>query len=129
MPGTGKKKILVIEDDPDIRVLMEYILKDDYEVVSCSDGRSGIDEALKTKPDLILLDLYMAGMSGFEVCKTIRGNSEISSIPIIIITAGAQREDVSEGYAIGADDYIFKPFDPEELIERMEKLLEKVSGV
>jgi DNA-binding response OmpR family regulator len=118
-----EKKILIVEDDPDIRIMMEYILKDDYDLVLCEDGRSGIDKALEEKPDLILLDIYMPGISGLEVCKAVRDNPEISSTPIILLTAGALKEEVSEGYAIGADDYIFKPFEPEELIERIEKLL------
>ena len=123
MPTVRKKKILVVEDDPDIRIMMVYILKDDYDLVLCADGRSGIDKAMEERPDLILLDIYMAGISGLEVCKAVRDNPEISSTPIIILTAGALKEEVSEGYALGADDYIFKPFDPEDLIERIEKLL------
>ena len=123
MSTVRKKKILIVEDDFDIRIMMQYILRDDYDLVLCEDGRSGIERALTQKPDLILLDIYMAGMSGFEVCKAIRDNPEISSIPIIIVTAGALKEEVTEGYSLGANDYVFKPFDPEDLIERMEKLL------
>ena len=123
MHEAGKKKILIVEDDPDIRIMMEYVLKDDYDLVLCEDGRCGIDKALEVRPNLILLDIYMAGISGFEVCKAVRENPEISSIPIIMLTAGALKEEVSEGYAQGADDYVFKPFEPEDLIERIEKLI------
>ena len=123
MAAIRKKKILIVEDDLDIRIMMEYILREDYDLVLCEDGRSGIDKAVEERPDLILLDIYMPGISGLEVCKAVRDNSEISSTPVILITAGALKEEVSEGYAIGADDYIFKPFEPEELIERIEKLL------
>ena len=123
MAAIRKKKILIIEDDLDIRIMMEYILREDYDLVLCEDGRSGIDKAVEERPDLILLDIYMPGISGLEVCKAVRDNSEISSTPVILLTAGALKEEVSEGYAIGADDYIFKPFEPEELIERIEKLL------
>ena len=118
-----KKKILIVEDDHDIRVMMEYILRDDYDLVLCEDGHSGIDKAVEERPDLILLDIYMPGISGFEVCKAVRDHPEISSTPIIMLTAGAFKEEVSEGYAIGADDYVFKPYEPEELIKRIEKLL------
>jgi len=118
-----KKKILIVEDDLDIRIMMEYILREDYDLILCEDGRSGIDKAVEERPDLILLDIYMPGISGLEVCKVVRDNSEISETPIILLTAGALKEEVSEGYAIGADDYIFKPFEPEELIERIERLL------
>ena len=123
VPLTSRKKILIVEDDPDIRIMMGYILKEDYDLVLCEDGRSGIAKAQAEKPDLILLDIYMPGISGFEVCKTVRSSPEISSTPIIILTAGALKEEVTEGYALGADDYIFKPFDPEDLMERIEKLL------
>lgn len=123
MAAIRKKKILIIEDDLDIRIMMEYILREDYDLVLCEDGRSGIDKAVEERPDLILLDIYMPGISGLEVCKAVRDNSEISSTPVILLTAGALKEEVSEGYAIGADDYIFKPFEPGELIERIEKLL------
>ena len=123
MPTVGNKKILIVEDDPDIRIMMEFILRDDYDLVLCEDGRSGIDKAVEERPDLILLDIYMPGISGLEVCKAVRDNPEISSTPIIILTAGALKEEVTEGYAIGADDYVFKPFEPEELIKRIEKLL------
>ena len=123
MAAIRKKKILIVEDDLDIRIMMEYILREDYDLVLCEDGRSGIDKAVEERPDLILLDIYMPGISGLEVCKAVRDNSEISSTPVIFLTAVALKEEVSEGYAIGADDYIFKPFEPEELIERIEKLL------
>ena len=116
MAAIRKKKILIVEDDLDIRIMMEYILREDYDLVLCEDGRSGIDKAVEERPDLILLDIYMPGISGLEVCKAVRDNSEISSTPVILLTAGALKEEVSEGYAIGADDYIFKPFEPEELI-------------
>jgi DNA-binding response OmpR family regulator len=119
----ANKKILVVEDDPDIRIMMDYILRDDYSLVLCEDGRSGIAKALVEKPDLILLDVYMPGISGLEVCKAVRDNPETSTIPIIILTAGAQKDEVSEGYALGANDYVFKPFDPDELVERIEKLI------
>ena len=117
------KKILVIEDDPDIRVMMDFILRDAYSLVLCEDGRSGISRALSEKPDLILLDIYMPGLSGLEVCKAIRENPDTSHIPIIILTAGAQKDEVSEGYSLGANDYVCKPFDPDELLERIEKLI------
>ncbi|MDF1534910.1 MAG: response regulator [bacterium] len=118
-----QKKILVIEDDPDIRSLTGFILRDDYEVISSEDGRKGMEKAREERPDLVLLDIYMAGLSGFEVCRMLKEEPETASIPVIMLTAGAQKDEVSEGYASGADDYIIKPFEPGELIERIEKLL------
>ena len=122
-----RKKILIIEDDPDVRNLTEFILRDDYEVTSSEDGRHGIEKAMQERPDLILLDIYMAGLSGFEVCRMLKEKPETASIPVIMLTAGAQRQEVSEGYASGADDYIIKPFEPEELVERIESLLHKTT--
>jgi two-component system phosphate regulon response regulator PhoB len=112
-----------VEDDPDIRIMMEYILRDDYDVVMCEDGLTGIRTALSEKPDLILLDIYMPGTSGLEVCKAVRADPGIADIPVILLTAGALKGEVSEGRALGADDCVFKPFDPEQLIERIEKLI------
>ena len=127
MPTTGskefRKKILIIEDDPDVLTLTEFILQDDYDVISSKDGRNGIKMVREEKPDLILLDIYMAGLNGFEVCQALKGENDTAPIPIIMLTAGAEKREVSEGYASGADDYIIKPFEPEELIRRIEKLL------
>lgn len=123
MSDKQRKKILLIEDDPDVSRLTEFILRDEYDVVSSEDGREGLEKVKEEKPDLILLDIYMAGLSGFEVCRMLKEGSDTAPIPIIMLTAGAQKQEVSKGYASGADDYIIKPFEPEELIKRIEKLL------
>ena len=123
MSDKQRKKILIIEDDPDVSRLTEFILRDEYDVVSSEDGREGLEKVKEEKPDLILLDIYMAGLSGFEVCRMLKEGSDTAPIPIIMLTAGAQKQEVSKGYASGADDYIIKPFEPEELIKRIEKLL------
>ena len=122
-PKELRKKVLIIEDDPDVRKLTEFILQGAFEVISTEDGRSGIEMARGEKPDLILLDIYMAGLTGFEVCQALKGEKDTAHIPVIMLTAGAEKREVSEGYASGADDYIIKPFEPEELIKRIEKLL------
>jgi DNA-binding response OmpR family regulator len=118
-----RKKIIIIEDDPDVRNLTEFILRDEYEVILSEDGRHGIEKVIQEGPDLVLLDIYMDGLSGFEVCRMLKDKPETSSIPVIMLTAGARKQEVSKGYASGADDYIIKPFEPEELINRIEKLL------
>jgi DNA-binding response OmpR family regulator len=125
LSSTARRKILLIEDDPDVSKLTEFILRDEYDVISSEDGRGGIEMAMTDKPDLILLDIYMAGLSGFEVCRVLKEEDGTASIPVIMFTAGAQKYEVSEGYAAGADDYITKPFEPEELIERIEDQLKK----
>lgn len=122
-PETEKKLILVIEDDPDLRRLTQIVLSERFEVIVSSDGRSGIEKARDSLPDLILLDIYMNGLSGFKVCRTLKDDQKTSSIPIIMFTVGAQKKEISEGYASGADDYIIKPFETDDLIDRIERLL------
>ncbi|UCG37925.1 MAG: response regulator [bacterium] len=118
-----RKRILIIEDDPDVRALTEDILRDRYEILLCEDGKRGIEVALRELPDLVLLDVYMGGITGFEVCRILKGTSETSSIPVIIFTVGAHKHEISRGYASGADDYITKPFEPEDLVDRIERLI------
>jgi DNA-binding response OmpR family regulator len=120
-----KYTILVVEDDPDVSRLTEFILRDNFEIITAHDGRSGLEKVRELKPDLVLLDIYMAGLSGFEVCRRLKGDPATAGIPVIIFTAGAQKHEVSEGFSAGADDYIFKPFESDDLIERIEKQLGK----
>ena len=125
--------ILLVDDDDDCRALSREAI-----TRGCPNGNifeaDGAADALdflyargthtdSPRPDILYLDLEMPGMSGLEVCKAVRDNPETSSIPIIILSAGAQRDEISEGYAVGANDYVFKPFDPDDLLERIEKLI------
>jgi len=122
-PETNKKLVLLIEDDPDLRRLTSIVLGERFSVIISSDGKSGIEKARESLPDLILLDIYMNGLSGFKVCRMLKDDKRTSSIPVIMFTAGAQKHEVSEGYASGADDYIIKPFETDDLIDRIERLL------
>ena len=113
------KKILVIDDQPD----NVFILQDRYEVLSASDGPEGIEKANSQHPDLILLDVMMPGMSGFEVCKELVDSENTKEIPIILVTALTGSEDIKEGLQAGAFDYIKKPFNKTELLARINSAL------
>ena len=117
-------KILIIEDDPD----MAYGLRDNlrfegYDPLIALDGEEGLDLALGARPDLILLDIMLPGMDGFEVCRRLRDHG--SAVPIIMLTAKDQESDKVQGLDIGADDYITKPFGLEELLARIRAALRR----
>lgn len=110
--------ILVIEDDTTIRETLKFSLKAaGFEVLTASDGADGLRAALEGGPDLLLLDLMLPQLSGFEVCKRVRAQG--SNVPILMLTALDQEKDKLDGFAAGADDYITKPFSTEELLARI----------
>lgn len=118
------KKILVIDDQPDnVFILRDRLEHYGFEVLTAYDGQSGIDRAVDEQPDLILLDVMMPGMSGFEACKILTENLKTKYIPIILVTALTDVEDLKEGLASGAFDYIKKPFNKIELIARINSAL------
>lgn len=111
------KKVLIIEDEKSISDIIQFNLKKEgFEVDSAFDGEEGLDKALKGSPDLILLDVMLPGMDGFEVCKKVR---ETSTVPILMLTAKEEEVDKVIGLELGADDYITKPFGMRELIARI----------
>ena len=111
------KKILIIEDDEKISNIVCFnLIKEGYKTISAVDGGKGLELALTANPDLVLLDLKLPTMPGFEICKKIR---EKSNVPIIIMTALDEEVDVVIGFELGADDYITKPFGMRELIARV----------
>lgn len=119
---TGKK-ILVVDDEPQILDLISsYLNKEGFQVVSAQDGETAIDLADREKPDLILLDLMLPGLSGYEVCTQIR---KTSSTPIIMLTARDEETDKVVGLELGADDYITKPFSPREVVARVRAVLRR----
>jgi adenylate cyclase len=117
-------KILAIEDNPDSRQLVVDILKmQGHEVISAADGIEGLQLARQTIPDLILLDVNLPGMTGFEVCEQIKQDVTLTDIPILMLTAMSDIDDRVQGLGLGADDYITKPFNPRELTARVEARL------
>src|SRR5687768_5167245 len=115
----NKGTILVIDDEKDLLELVGYNLKKEhFDVIVTSDGASGLEIAVKHRPDLIVLDLMMPGMDGLEVCRELRDDSRTARIPIIMLTARATEADRVVGLEMGADDYVTKPFSPRELVAR-----------
>lgn len=119
------KKILIIEDDKFLRELIsQKISKQGYIVVEAIDGEDGIEEFKKEKPDLVLLDLILPGIDGFEVLSQIKSNAELSNTPVIILSNLGQKEDIEKGINLGADDYLIKAhFTPNEIIEKIDKVM------
>lgn len=119
------KKILIIEDDKFLRELVgQKLIKEDYDVSEAIDGEEGIKKVKEEKPDLILLDLILPSIDGFEVLSRIKGDPSLSSIPVIILSNLGQKEDVEKGLKMGAIDYLIKAhFTPGEIIEKIKNAL------
>ena len=122
----GKRKILIIEDDRDIVEMLDYNLKEEgYETISALNGEQGIALAGKERPDLIILDIMLPIIDGFEVCRILKNDDRVAHIPIIILSAKSQETDKVVGLELGADDYVTKPFSPRELIARTRAILRR----
>lgn len=120
------KKIMIVDDDVAITVLLERILTSSkFQVVIVNDSTQTMDKAHETKPDLFILDLMMPEPNGFEVCRMLRADAEFADTPILIITASDDSDSKAISYAAGANDYITKPFDQDELPGRINSLLKK----
>ena len=124
------KRILVIEDEPDIADLLAFNLKaEGFTPMVAREGEKGLKMALNEKPDLVLLDLMLPGISGTDLCKQIKGNAGTSHIPVIMLTAKSEEIDRILGFELGADDYVVKPFSPRELILRIKAILKRSAGI
>ncbi|OGQ67383.1 MAG: histidine kinase [Deltaproteobacteria bacterium RIFCSPLOWO2_12_55_13] len=119
----AKKKILVVDDAEFNRDLIVQLLGDEYEVLEAVDGGEGVSRAEQEKPDLILMDLGMPVMDGWEATKKIKANSELRHIPIIAVTSHAMVGDEIQAREAGCDDYVPKPIDENELIRKIKKFL------
>lgn len=121
-----KQRILVVDDEPDILELVEFNLKQaGYAVSTAADGAGGLKQARTRAFDLIVLDVMLPEMDGFEVCKTLRQDAATARIPVIMLTAKAAEIDRVLGLELGADDYLTKPFSPRELLLRIKKILSR----
>lgn len=119
-----KPRILIVEDDPRTAASVAlYLRHAGYDVVEARDGLSALDVAAAERPDLVVLDLMLQGVDGFEVCRTLR---QSGSTPVIMLTARAVEEDKLRGLESGADDYVTKPFSPRELVARVGAVLRRV---
>jgi two-component system, OmpR family, alkaline phosphatase synthesis response regulator PhoP len=123
----AKAKILVVDDEEDIRELIQLNLSHEgFKVLMCETGEQALEKAGSELPDLIILDLMLPGIDGFEVCKKLKSNMKTENIPVVMLTAKGEETDVVTGLEVGADDYITKPFSGKVLVARVRRLLRKV---
>jgi two-component system phosphate regulon response regulator PhoB len=121
------KHVLIIEDEKDLAELLAYHMeKDGFQVSVTHEGTTGLEKALAEKPDLILLDLMLPGMSGTEVCKALRKDQRTMYTPILMLTAKGDEIDRVVGFEVGADDYIVKPFSMRELALRIKAIMRRL---
>ncbi len=118
-------RILLIEDDPDIQRMVQLSLRfqGGHEVSVASGGQEGIAKAEQEKPDLILLDVMMPEMDGYETCRRLKANPATASIPIVFLSARAQQSEIQKGRELGAIGYLVKPFDPMTLSDQLQEML------
>ena len=124
------KRILIIEDDRSTVRLTEYTLQQaEYEVITAPDGFEGLRKAVSEHPDLIILDVMLPGLDGYEVCHRLRQKPETANLPILMVSAKARQNDKDVGLKMGADAYLAKPVDPSEILAKVEALLAGTSKV
>ena len=112
--------ICIVDDDPDVCELVEYkLVQNGHVVLSATNGQDALRLVPEASPALVLLDVMMPGLSGFEVLEQLRASAATRELPIIMLTAKAQDADAERGYALGANDYVLKPFSPRELLNRI----------
>ena len=119
-------RVLVVDDDPVILELLRINFEiEGYEVLAATDGEQGLAKAREEEPDVVLCDIMMPRLDGIEVVTQLRGDPRTAHLPIVLLSAKAQKVEVDRGLAAGADDYVTKPFDPLELLERVNAVLAK----
>jgi signal transduction histidine kinase/DNA-binding response OmpR family regulator/streptogramin lyase len=115
--------LLIVDDNQDLRAYLRGVFEDSYQVIEASNGQEGLDSALKNIPDMVISDLMMPGMDGFELCQALKTNQTTSHIPVVLLTAKATLQDRIEGLETGADDYLVKPFNAIEIKARVRNLI------
>ena len=124
------KRILVVEDDPNTSMFVQHTLEQEgYQVVSAKDGLEGLKKAEDEHPALIILDVMLPGLDGYEVCSRLRLKPETTKLPILMFSAKARQDDKDAGLRVGADDYLFKPADPSEIRAKVGALLGNASEI
>ena len=121
---TPTPRILIADDEPDVRELVAYRLsRSGYEPLEAGDGEEALGLALAHSPDLAVLDVMMPKLDGYELTRRLRSAEPTRTMPVILLTARAQEADISRGFEVGADDYLRKPFNPDELVARVRAVL------
>lgn len=119
-------KILIAEDERDIRDLITFTLKfAGHEVVATANGEEAYHTALSVHPDLIMMDVRMPKMTGYEACERLKQEETVKHIPVVFLSAKGQESEVQTGISLGAEEYILKPFAPDQLVDRVKKILAK----
>ena len=119
-------KILIAEDEPDIRDLVAFTLRfAGYEVVTSTNGEEAVQLAIKELPDMILLDVRMPRLTGYDACKLIKAEPNLKDVPIVFLSAKGQETEIRDGMNAGAEEYLLKPFAPDQLTERVRSILAK----
>lgn len=124
-----KSRILVVDDEPDlVELVRHHLAREHYDVVTAGDGETGLAEARRRLPDLVVLDLMLPGIDGLEVCRRLRSDPRTTHIPIVMLTAKGEESDAVIGLSQGADDYVRKPFGMKELVARIATRLRAADG-
>jgi DNA-binding response OmpR family regulator len=126
----AKGKILVVDDEVYIVQILEFSLSriEGYEVITASDGEEALEKVQEGRPDLVVLDVMMPRMDGYEACKRLKAEEATKDIPVILLSAKGRAMDQNRGFEVGADDYITKPFSPRKLIEKINTVLGKTES-
>ncbi|MBZ5587644.1 MAG: response regulator [Acidobacteriia bacterium] len=115
--------VLLVDDEPNIRETLSFLLEmEGFRVVTAGDGEEGLDKIRALKPPVVLLDAMMPRRDGFDVCRTVKGEPELSDVKVVMLTALGQKVDQEKGLAAGADFYVTKPFDEDELLALLRRL-------
>jgi DNA-binding response OmpR family regulator len=119
-------KILIAEDEPDIRELVAFMLRfAGYEVMAASNGEEAVQVASREIPDLILMDVRMPKMTGYDACRIMKANPDLRDVPVVFLSAKGQEAEIQSGLDAGAEEYLLKPFSPDELTNRVRTILAK----
>ena len=125
----AKENILIVDDEEDILELIRYYLdRNNYRIETATFGDEAIAKAKIRLPDLIILDLMLPGTDGYEVCKKLKSDEKTQNIPIIMLTAKNEEEDIISGLELGADDYVTKPFSPKVLVAKVRRILQRIKA-
>jgi DNA-binding response OmpR family regulator len=122
------KEILIVDDEPSIVVPVQFLMQQQgYDVLVAEDGHDALDMIYKYQPDLVLLDIMLPGIDGYEVCEIVRLNPKLRDVKIIFLTAKGREVEIAKGLALGADAYITKPFSNAELVAKVKSVLENIN--